>query len=95
MYSVVKVPELYQGRIKPDFWRLHHNMQDYGIYLGRTELHINNMETYCGSEYFQSIPGRIEATLMYQFLKQIKPIIENPGAYGVLTYEELKHMDLR
>lgn len=70
-------------------------MQDYGIYLGRTELHINNMETYCGSEYFQSIPGRIEATLMYQFLKQIKPIIENPGAYGVLTYEELKHMDLR
>ena len=27
MYSVVKVPELYQGRIKPDFWRLHHYMK--------------------------------------------------------------------
>lgn len=67
-----------------------YNMNDYGIYLAKIENHIEIMKKYCGEEYFDTVPGKIEVTLLYQFLKQIRPILEEPCNYGLHKWNREK-----
>lgn len=60
-----------------------YNMNDFGIYLGRIQNHLEVMKEYCGDDYFQGLSGKIELTLMSRFLQKIRPIINDPEKYGL------------
>ena len=68
--------------------RQHHQkfiMNDYIKYLTDIILHMEYMEEAV-KNYAVSPEGQVEATLFYDFMEQIKPILKEPEKYNVLKW---------
>jgi hypothetical protein len=63
-------------------------MNDYSRYLSAIELHMEYMEKVV-KHYAVSPEGQVEATLFYDFMEQIKPILKEPEKYNVLKWEDI------
>lgn len=73
--------------------RPHHQkfiMNDYIKYLTDIILHMEYMEKAVNN-YAVSQEGQVEATLFYDFMEQIKPILKEPEKYNVLKWEDMKN----
>lgn len=73
--------------------RPHHQkfiMSDYTLYLTEIKLHMEYMEEAV-KNYEVSPEGKVEVTLFYDFMEQIKPILKDPEKYNVLKWEDMKY----